>query len=106
MYLENVQVTEVSKRYCFAVLECIDKYFYSMLEVKKPKPGGMMGFGISSADLFKTKLRPVSMTEESKKVPPKVEEPKKPMQEVPPFGRPEMQLPPGSQKRDLPDVSF
>ena len=65
-----------------------------------------MGFGISSADLFKTKLRPVSMTDDGKKVPPKVEEPNKPLQKVPPLGKQEMPLPPGSQKRDLPDVSF
>eukprot|EP00112_Aurelia_sp_Birch-Aquarium-sp1_P025650 Seg8645.1 transcript_id=Seg8645.1/GoldUCD/mRNA.D3Y31 product="SH3 domain-containing kinase-binding protein 1" protein_id=Seg8645.1/GoldUCD/D3Y31 len=74
-------------------------------EVKKAKPSGVMGFGISSADLFKTKLRPVSMTDESKKAPAKVEEQNKPTQKVPPLGKREMPLPPGAQKRDLPDGS-
>ncbi|XP_065057757.1 CD2-associated protein-like [Rhopilema esculentum] len=70
-------------------------------DTKKTKPSGGMGFAISSADLFKAKLRPVSMVDGGKKSGSKNEEPKKPTQTVTPLPKTAPEL--SSKNRDPPD---
>lgn len=71
-------------------------------ETKKPRVASGMGFAISNADLFKTKLRPVSMVDDGKKPIVKQDEDKRPTQLVEPLPNSE----PVSKAKEVADVSI